>query len=92
LPGYQPTSRANAAFFGSADDATNPSAGVFYRTKTGLPYAINIPVSFTYPAERVPVNAGHLKFTQWAQSGGTQFADWYKNLNGYRELKKLYDK
>lgn len=92
LPGYQPTSRANAAFFGSADDATDPNAGIFYKTKTGLPYAINIPVSFTYPAERVPVNTGHLKFTQWAQSGGSQFADWYKNLNGYRATQKLYDK
>jgi LruC domain-containing protein len=90
LPGYRPTTLANAAFFGSADDATDPNAGIFYKTKTGLPYAINIPSSFIYPAERVPVNAGHLKFTQWTQSGGSQFADWYKNLTGYRALQKLY--
>ncbi len=92
LPGKPPTNRATAGFFGAADDATDPSAGIFYVTKTGLPYAIHIPVSFAYPMERVPVNTAHLKFSNWVQSGGAQFADWYKNLNGYRAGNKLYNK
>jgi LruC domain-containing protein len=90
LPGHRPTSLANAAFFGSGDDVTDPSNGVFYQTATGLPFAINVPVSFDYPVERAPINAGHLKFTQWAQSGGSAFTDWYKNKNGYRAVSKVY--
>ncbi|MBI1224911.1 MAG: LruC domain-containing protein [Bacteroidetes bacterium] len=90
LPGFHPTKLANADFFNSGDDVTNPATGIYYQTATGLPFAINIPVSFAYPIERTPINAGHLKFTQWAQSGGTQFADWYKNLNGYRATSKVY--
>ncbi|MBK8562348.1 MAG: LruC domain-containing protein [Saprospiraceae bacterium] len=90
LPGYHPTSLANEDFFGAADDATNPSNGVYYQTSTGLPFAINLPSSFVYPLERTPINKGHLKFTQWAQSGGTDFTDWYKNLSGYRANQKLY--
>lgn len=90
LPGHPPTSLANAAFFGSGDDVTDPSNGVFYQTATGLPFAINVPVSFDYPVERAPINAGHLKFTQWAQSGGSAFTDWYKNKNGYRAVSKVY--
>lgn len=90
LPGYRPTTLANVDFFGSGDDVTNPNSGVFYQTATGLPFAINVPVSFAYPVERAPINAGHLKFTQWAQSGGSLFSDWYKNLNGYRATSKVY--
>ena len=28
----------------------------------------------------------------WAQSGGTQYTDWYKNLSGYRDASKFYVK
>ena len=34
----------------------------------------------------------HLKFAQWAQSGGVLFTDWYKNLSGYRDASKIYVK
>jgi LruC domain-containing protein len=90
LPGYHPTKLAIMDYLNSGDDVTNPATGVYYQTASGLPFAINIPVSFAYPVERTPINAGHLKFTQWAQSGGAQFADWYKNLNGYRATAKVY--
>jgi LruC domain-containing protein len=92
LPGKPPTTLANAGFFGAADDATDPAAGVYYVTKTGLPYALNIPMSFSYPIERTPINTAHLKFSNWVQSGGSQFSDWYKNLNGYRANNRLFNK
>ncbi len=90
LPGYAPTSLANQDFFGSGDDATKPSAGVYYKTNGNLPFAINIPVSFAYPMERSPINQGHLKFTEWAKSGGSVYSDWYKNLSGYRLDAKIF--
>lgn len=90
LPGHHPTTLATKDFFGSGDDATKPDAGIFYQTASGLPFAINIPVSFAYPVERAPINASHLMFTKWAESGGSLFSDWYKNLDGYRKDSKIY--
>jgi LruC domain-containing protein len=90
LPDYTPTSLANAAFFGSGDDISNPQSGKYYKAKGNLPFAINIPVSFAYPMERAPINQGHLKFTDWAKSGGSLYSDWYKNLNGYRLDSKIF--
>jgi LruC domain-containing protein len=81
---------ANAAFFGSGDDISNPQSGKYYKAKGNLPFAINIPVSFAYPMERAPINQGHLKFTDWAKSGGSLYSDWYKNLNGYRLDSKIF--
>lgn len=41
--------KADAAYFGTAHDGTDPANGVYYYPITGLPYAINIPISFAYP-------------------------------------------
>lgn len=90
LPGYAPTALVNADYFNSGDDVTDLNAGIYYRTADNLPFAINIPVNFAYPVERSPINQGHLKFTQWAESGGTLFNDWYMEKQDYRQLNKIY--
>jgi LruC domain-containing protein len=90
LPGYSPTSLVNADYFGSGDDVTDPENGIFYKTANNLPFAIDIPVSFDYLIERAPINQGHLKFTQWAESGGSAFSDWYLDGGDYRAMDKIY--
>jgi LruC domain-containing protein len=92
LPGKVPSSLVNNAVLGTSADATNPAAGVYYKTATGLPFAISIPEKFDYPYEREQIILAHLKFAQWVQSGGSQFADWYKNLSEYRNNSKIYAK
>jgi LruC domain-containing protein len=90
LPGKMPTELANTALFGTGDDDTNLSEGKTYLTPNNLPWAINIPESFPYPKEKIPVNQAYTKFNQWAQSAGGSFKDWFKGLPGIRVAVKLF--
>jgi LruC domain-containing protein len=90
LPGYMPTALANPSFFGRNDDATNIAQGKTYVTSNNLPWAIHIFETFAYPIERQDVIWVHLKFVEWAESGGEAFADWYKNKSGYRNQALIY--
>jgi LruC domain-containing protein len=90
LPGYKPTTLANMSLFGTGDDDSNPAAGRYYETKNNLPWAINLYNSFDYPVEKVAIIDAYLKFAAWAQSGGTEYQDWYKDLSGYRNSSNIY--
>lgn len=90
LPGYPPTDLADNSLFGTGDDNTNLSTGVYYKTNGNLPWAMNLPSSFVYPKESSSIINGHLKFGQWAQSNGFSFMDWYEDKLGYRNNNNLY--
>lgn len=90
LPGYPPTSLVDNSFFGTEDDNTNLALGNYYKSKTNLPWGMNLPSSFVYPIEKNAITTGHLKFGQWAQSSGFSYMDWYENKLGYRNTSKLY--
>ncbi len=92
LPDHLPTALADQSLFGTSDDASNPSAGKYYKTSTNLPWGINIPVKFDYTWEKVQILSGHLNFGNWAESGGALYPDWYKNLPGYRDANNIYVK
>ena len=91
LPGYQPTDLADPSLFGSLNDNTNVGAGVYYRSKTNLPWAIHLPETFAYPKEYIDIRQGHLKFTDWATGSGSSFTDWYRAEDGYRANSYLYN-
>ncbi len=92
LPGKLPTDKATAAIFGTYSDNTNINAGTTYVSKDGgYPWAINIPVSFDYPVEKADINTAYKKFATWVSSGGSQFADWYSNSEGYRNTENIYE-
>ncbi len=89
LKGKHPTKLGNRNLFGTEDDATTGTD--FYRTQTGLPWAIMIPAKFEYPTEQTAITATYLKFSDWAASGGTRNADWYSNTSpGYRVATNLF--
>jgi LruC domain-containing protein len=90
LPGKMPTDLANFSLFGTADDDTDLNEGKTYLTPNNLPWAINIPESFPYPKEKIPVNQAYTKFNQWAESAGGSFKDWFKGLPGNRVALKLF--
>ncbi len=90
LPDYPPTSLVNPTYFGMWDDDSQPSVGRYYKTSINLPWAINIYEQFDYPAEKVDIILAHLKFADWATSGGVLFPDWFKNLSGYRNTPNIY--
>jgi len=90
LPDYIPTSLADDSYFGTLDDDTNPSANRYYKTASGLPWAINIPDDFDYPIEYVDIMLAYNHFAEWAQSGGVSYPDWYMDLPGYRNDSNIY--
>ena len=90
LPGYAPTALADLSLFGTIDDASDLSQGITYVTENNLPWAINIYEKFDYPIEKQDIIWVHLKFVEWAESGGVLFPDWFKNLPGYRNQALIY--
>ncbi len=92
LAGHSPTSLADETFFGTQDDDTDPAQNRFYVSESGLNWAIHVPESIPYPRENVDITEAYLRFRQWAESGGTQFPDWFKDLSGNRDNSKLYIK
>ena len=92
LPGYMPTALANPAFFGTIEDATDLAQGRTYVTENNLPWAIHIYEKFDYPIEKQDIIWVHLKFVEWAESGGQTFQNWYQNLPGFRNQALIYKK
>ena len=92
LPGYAPTDKVDTEFFGTLDDDTDVGQGVYYRSKTDLPWAIHLPESFAYPKEKADIRNGHLRFTDWARSSGFSYMDWYRDQTGYRQHGHIYKK
>ena len=90
LPDFPPTDKADVSLFGTDIDDSQPALGRYYKTKTNLPWAINILDKFNYVIEKTPVNEGFLKFNSWAESAGVNFPDWYKPVSGYRDDAKIY--
>ncbi|MCD6091114.1 MAG: LruC domain-containing protein [Bacteroidales bacterium] len=89
LVDMEPTDLMNTALFDTADDDSNPSIGRYYRNKTNLPWGINILYDFAFPKEKIAINKGYTKFSSWAVSGGSQFTDWYKDQDDYRDSNYL---
>jgi LruC domain-containing protein len=87
---FVPTDLVNPSYFGIWEDRSVPSAGAYYKTESNLPWAIEIPVTFDYPIETIDILLTHLKFAEWASSGGTVFQDWYLDLPGYRNQQNIY--
>ncbi len=90
LPDYPPTDLADPALLATYDDNSNPAEGRYYKTDNNLPWAINIYETFDYPIEKQEILWAHLKFAEWATSGGVLFPNWYQNINGFRNESLIY--
>ena len=90
LPGNSPTSLADMSKLGTLHDNSNPAQNKFYMSDKFLPWAINIPVKFDYPAEKQDITKAYLNFNAWANSRGANFPDWYMDKPGYRDNTKIY--
>ncbi|MGV3526659.1 MAG: LruC domain-containing protein [Candidatus Sericytochromatia bacterium] len=78
LPNHPPTARAASALFGSKDDVSKPGQGQFYKTRLNLPWALDVPNDWAYPTEQSVIASAYLDFKPWAESGGQQKSDWYR--------------
>ncbi len=90
LKDQPPTEFVNEDYFGTDSDASDPAAGLYYRSTSGLPWGIETPVNFNYPIEKADILTAHLKFAAWAQSSGVDFPDWYMDEPGYRNDANIY--
>ena len=89
LADFAPTSLADPSLIGSGDDASNVASASYYKNDNNMPWAINILYDFTVPAEKSPINKGYIKFVDWAISNGTEFDDWYSDVDDYRDYTYL---
>ena len=89
MSNFPPTDLANYNYFGTADDTSDPTNGRYYKNVTNLPWGINIIHDFVYPIEKHAINLGYTKFASWAESGGSEYADWYKDQYDYRNYSHL---
>ena len=92
ISGYAPTDLVDNSYFGQGNDDTDLDARRYYKTKTSLPWGMNLPVSFDYPNEKNDIRNGFVHFNLWAESGGYTFLDWYLDKPGYRNKERLYSK
>ena len=88
LFGFEPTSKANTALFGTGDD--NSLDGPAYSTHYGYPWGLVIPGSFRYPIEKAPLNQAFLLFDSWISSEKLSNADWYIPTGSNVNPAKLY--
>jgi LruC domain-containing protein len=83
-----PTNLVNSNLFGTGQDDSN--SGIYYKSKNNLPWALDIPTDFDYDIEKADITQTYLKFSQWVQSNGTQYQDWYLDKPGYRNTSNIY--
>lgn len=94
LPDYAPTQAANASYFGSEQDNSNPGTGKYYRTrKTNMPFALNFATNWQYPIEKAPITSAYKRFAPWAASSGQSDKNWFSGTGSYyQNLNYIYTK
>lgn len=90
LPDYTPTDLADQNNYGTYFDDSDPLSGKYYKSSAGLPWGIDLPVSFDWPEEKADITTVYHHFADWAESGGTVNTDWYNNIALYRNQSLIY--
>ncbi len=88
LNGYNSSDKVDTKLFGAFDD--NSKEGNFYKTKSNLPWALNIPAEIPYAMEKVDFIKAYTYFAEWVKSKGELYTDWYEDNNKYRDYDMLY--
>jgi len=78
--------------FGKGQDNSNPSKGKYYMSDIYLPWGLNIPIQFDYPAEKEDIIKTYLMFNNWATTRGSSYTDWYTDKTGYRDTNRIFMK
>lgn len=76
LMGFGPTSKADNAYFGTADDKS--AGGLYYRSSQGFPWGLDIPSDVRHMIESIDFSVGYPDFVKWAESGGKEYTTWYR--------------
>ena len=90
LPYYAPSDLFDESYFGQSEDDSSVGTGRYFVTSDNLPWAINIAEEFDWVIEFQDITGAYTHFAEWAQSGGDNYADWYKDFSGYRNNSLIY--
>lgn len=81
LPLYPPTQRGDLTLFGTYDDCSDITAGLWYVSGVNnqYPFAIHLAgaESFKIPRESSSIDLSYPKYKSWVESGMTRDKDWY---------------
>ena len=85
LPYYKPTSRAFPLLFGTEDDRSDSSKGLYYVSGENVNYPFAIHLSgieeFVIPTETKSIDITYPEYTKWVESGFERYLDWYSKPN-----------
>ncbi len=90
LKGRQPSALADLSLFGTGNDTGIPGTTQTYQNAQGMPWAIEINHNYRPPVEKVRIEDAYLRFSDWAESNGANYKDWFSNSSGsYRNANNL---
>lgn len=73
-----PTEKFNTALFANVgQDASDPDAGLYFQTDTGMPWALEVGERWEYPVEFTEISDAYPRFGDYAQSSGNQEPYWF---------------
>ncbi|GIU36303.1 LruC domain-containing protein [Shewanella schlegeliana] len=82
LKNQEPTDKFSTNYFGARDDASNPGASQYFQDENGMAWAIEIPVTWKHPKEKVRLDDAYSDFVDFAaDSSGSTKPTWYENAN-----------
>jgi LruC domain-containing protein len=90
LPNYAPTDLFDQGYFGQFEDDSDPGADRYFVTTNNLPWGINIAEPFDWVIEFQDIIGAYYHFAEWAESGGTNYPDWFQDNTGYRNDNLIY--
>lgn len=77
LKNKAPTNSLNTNLLNVAQDTSSAAQNEFYQTENGMPWAIEVPVDWKHPKEKVDLREAYPHFKAFAESNGTEHPDWY---------------
>ena len=86
IPMEAPTARMNTSYFGTEDDCSNPSTGLYFVRDSNYPFAFHLKGAkidafentiLKRENEKKPINELFPGFLEWSTSRGTTNQDWY---------------
>ena len=87
---HLPTFEGTTKFKPSLASGYNLYSGDKFKSNDGMMWGLMFPEYFEYPSETNSITKAYLHFSEWANSGGSNFSDWYKSKDGYTNRVFIY--
>ena len=78
LADVAPTLLMQAGLLGAEDDTSSALDNRYFKSVKNLPWGLHVPGDWKYPVETTKIVDAYLRFGAWAESGGRDYADWYR--------------